>query len=260
MSSDVIIAARGAAESVRGLQIDNLAPRAGRAANPGAYAIRHVACTDTRHSASRLLNRMYARRGYASSGLGNTPLSHSITLSAGEGTATVGTLSVGFDAPGGLLVDQCFPEETARLRAEGRRLCEFKKLAVDSGPHSKQVLASLFHVAYVAAHRLRGCDNVLIEINPRHVGYYRRMLGFEVLGSERLNPRVDAPALLLSLDLAHAEAQIARLGGQPERASQERSLYPWFHAAADEPGIASRLQAATGRAEPRQPAAAPMVM
>ena len=40
-------------------------------------------------------------------------------------------------------------------------------------------------------------DYVVIEVNPRHVRYYERMLGFEVIGPERMNPRVEAPAVLL---------------------------------------------------------------
>ena len=35
------------------------------------------------------------------------------------------------------------------------------------------------------------------------------MLGFDVIGEERVDPRVQAPAVLLRLDLAYAEAQIA---------------------------------------------------
>ena len=43
------------------------------------------------------------------------------------------------------------------------------------------MIAALFHVAYIIAHRLRGFDALVMEVNPRHVRYYERMLGARVL-------------------------------------------------------------------------------
>jgi hypothetical protein len=97
-------------------------------------------------------------------------------------------------------------------------------------------------VAYIIAHRLNGFHNLVIEVNPRHVMYYRRLLGFQILGPERLNRRVNAPAVLLSLELAHAYEQIARFGGRPELAATERSLYPYFFSPAEEAGIINRIK------------------
>ena len=67
------------------------------------------------------------------------------------------------------------------------------------------------------------------------------MLGFVVRGSERTNLRVNAPAVLLSLDLSHARTQIDLFGGQPDLAPAERSLYPYFFSHAEELGIVQRL-------------------
>jgi hypothetical protein len=58
--------------------------------------------------------------------------------------------------------------------------------------------------------------------------FYKRMLGFGDFGRERLDPRVQAPAVLLRLDLAFAQQQIAEMGGRSELASKRRSLYPLF--------------------------------
>jgi hypothetical protein len=84
----------------------------------------------------------------------------------------------------------------------------------------------------------------LIEVNPRHVRYYQSMLGFEVVGGERHNSRVSAPAILLSLDLSHAREQIRLFGGKPELSVTERSAYPHFFSSQDEAGIVGRLQRA----------------
>jgi hypothetical protein len=206
------------------------------------FKIRAADSHGHRSSASILLNRMYAKRGYTSTGLPSQPTPDRITLTACEEEDTVGTITIGFDSPSGLHVDDLFIEEVDALRRRGRKVCEFTKLAMDSVVKSKRVLASLFHVAYIYAHRLRGIQNLLIEVNPRHVRYYERMLGFEVKSAQRLNTRVNAPAVLLSLDFAHAREQIAHFGGQPDMAAGERSLYPFFFSVGEEAGIVARLR------------------
>jgi hypothetical protein len=68
------------------------------------------------------------------------------------------------------------------------------------------------------------------------------MLGFKVIGLERHNARVDAPAVLLSLDLHYAREQIATYGGKQHLTASERSAYPYFFSAIDEEGIVGRLR------------------
>jgi len=195
-----------------------------------------------RSSASILINRMYAGRGYRTTPLPDEQLPSRLTLVATDHEVTIGTITVGFDVGQRLHVDEIFAEEAQQLRRAGHRLCEFTKLAMDSVKRSQSVLASLFHVAYLFAYRVMGADTLLIEVNPRHMRYYRRMLGFTSLGSARTNPRVHAPAVLLGLDLGHSCRQIAKFGGQPELATVERSLYPYFFSAAEETGIMNRLR------------------
>jgi hypothetical protein len=40
-----------------------------------------------------------------------------------------------------------------------------------------------------------------MEVNPRHVGYYQRCLGFQQIGDLRQCQRVDAPAVLLHQEI-----------------------------------------------------------
>lgn len=213
------------------------------------FKIRAADSEGHRSSANILVQRRYAWRGYATSLPTTDSTSNRVTLIAVDGDETVGTMSVGFDGPDGLLVDDLFSQEVAPLRAANRKICEFTKLAMDSMVRSKRVLASLFHVAYIHGHRLGQCDDLLIEVNPRHVRFYERMLGFTVLGPERLNLRVNAPAVLLRLDFRHARRQIAALGGRPELGDTERSLYPYFFSAKEEAGIIARLREASDPAE-----------
>ncbi len=206
--------------------------------------IRSADSSGRRGSASVLINRMYATRGYRSSPLPAERDPSRITLVASEHDEVIGTITIGFDSPSGLHVDDLFAGEVDGLRRAGRRVCEFTKLAVDSLERSKRVLAALFHVSYIYGHLLMSYDNLLIEVNPRHVRYYRRMLGFRAIGGPRLNLRVNAPAVLMSLDFAHVRAQIAKYGGKPQYSMLERSLYPYSFSPAEESGIVGRLRSA----------------
>jgi hypothetical protein len=208
------------------------------------FAIRAAQSERERRSASSLIERMYASRGYQSSALPIEEPPHQKTFLASEQNIPLGTLTIGTDSPDGLLADSLFPDEVRRFRAEGYRVCEFIKLAMDRRARSTRLLAALFHVAYIYAHRFKKLHRLLIEVNPRHVSYYETMLGFEVIGTERHNARVDAPAVLLALDLGHAEEQIRIFGGKPELAATERSAYPHFFPAMDEAGIVGRLERA----------------
>lgn len=68
------------------------------------------------------------------------------------------------------------------------------------------------------------------------------MLGFEVFGSRRINPRVNAPAVLMRLPFTHAHSEIERFGGRPKYSLVQRSLYPHFFSIAEEASIVGRLR------------------
>jgi len=244
-----LLAARHALRANRALQVDAGAPRGGHAdtlallsvdhgrADGGAqrFHVRTAQGDAQRRAARQLVRRMYSHRGYLTPSADEPVNPHTVTLVVARSDEPLGTLTVGFDSPRGLLCEELFKAEVAAVRASGRKVCEFTRLALDIDGDSQQVLASLFHMAYLHAHRLRGCHDVLIEVNPRHVAYYRRMLDFRVAGEERTCPRVDAPAVLMALDLSHTRRQIERYAGRFDLlANGERSLYPYAFEAAQE--------------------------
>jgi hypothetical protein len=205
------------------------------------FKIRLADTMGRRSSASMLIEKMYSWRGYqTASGLPD-PRPNRVTLVASAAEQTIGTISIGFDSDVGLFVDQLYKAEIDPLRAAGGNLCEFTKLAVDASVRSKRVLASLFHIAHIFAHHIRGCSHLMIEVNPRHVKFYQQMLGFKRVGEEKLNPRVNAPAVLLILDLHFVHEQIHKFGGHSEMAATEKSLYPFSFSPSEESGIVSRL-------------------
>jgi hypothetical protein len=104
------------------------------------------------------------------------------------------------------------------------------------------MIAGLFQVAYLYAVRIWDYTDIVIEVNPSHVSFYQRMLGFQQLGVERMCPRVGAPALLLRLDVANYGAlMMEKFAGHPELSRQERSLYPYFMSPHEENAILARI-------------------
>lgn len=204
------------------------------------FSIRLASNDDHRSEASFLVRKMYGWRGYETD---DATQPNCITLIASLGGRMLATITVGFDSPAGLAVGALYPEQVERLELDGARLCEFTRLAVDRTEHSKELLAMMFHVAYMYARYIHDKTDLLIEVNPRHARFYNRMLGFRRLGPERLCPRVNAPAVLMWLPLQHAEEQISVYGGHRSAAEGERSLYPLFFSLVEEAGITARLRA-----------------
>ena len=171
--------------------------------------------TDLR-AAEELVQRQYAARGYFADTEDPTVPPRSFkrasVVLARRGEIPVGTVSVGIDSPAGLHVDEVYGDFVDPLRAEGRRLGEVVRLAV-SHQHetdSRKTLAALFNAAHgiMVANRL---DYVFIEVNPRHVGFYRRALCFEVAGEARRCPRVNAPSVLLKMSVDDLTRKIESL-------------------------------------------------
>lgn len=183
-----------------------------------------------------LVTRMYRQRGYetqisaADTGEPEETNLKRVTLEARQNNRTVGTITVGLDGPGGLNAEDLYADEISPFRTRGARVCEFSRLALDVEECSKDALGYLFHLGFIFAYRIHEATDLFIEVNPRHAVFYRRKLGFSVIGEERICRRVNAPAVLLHQDLRAIEEQIVRHGGFKFR--ENKSFYaflmpPW---------------------------------
>jgi hypothetical protein len=188
---------------------------------------------------SALVDRLYSRRGYKSRINSDPAPSERVTLQTCSDNEVFGTLTLSFDGCDGLAADALYRGEIDAYRVAGARVCEVTRLAIEPEWGSKEVLGALFHVAYVVARVLRGATDAFIEVNPRHVSFYQRMLHFRQAGECRMCTRVDAPAVLLHLTVAHVREQIALHGGRREEA--RGSLYPYFFSVDEERGLARRV-------------------
>jgi hypothetical protein len=177
--------------------------------------------------AGALVRRMYSWRGYETENAAFTSRNPSqLTFVATCGQNVAGTVTLGFEKEGRLLADELFGGEINDYRKRGRKVCELSKFAIDPQYSSKEVIASLFQLAYIYGSVIHNATDLFGEVNPRHARSHERMFGFRRVNDEtRTCPRVSAPAVLLHLEFEHVGAQIASLAGS--RIAGERSIYPY---------------------------------
>lgn len=170
---------------------------------------------DQLNEALSLVRQRYEWRGYCTTDLASDTdrAAFATTIIAETKGATVGTLTLGFDGPDGLLVEGSYPNEVGKLRSEGRRVCELTKLALAEQIDTKSVLGALFGLAYAVGRAFNDVTDVFIEVNPRHVAFYQRLFGFVVEAGERICDRVKAPSVLLRLDVTTLEEKLPSLVG-----------------------------------------------
>ncbi|MHB8323009.1 MAG: N-acyl amino acid synthase FeeM domain-containing protein [Candidatus Dormibacteria bacterium] len=221
------------------------------AASPGAegscecrrFWIRFANTDERREKAALLIARMYASQGYKHEDI-VPETCHAITLiSHGPEGNVIATITISMDSPeGGLLADQGHRGELDRLRAQGKKLCEFNGFAVDPTVRSRLALARLFHIAMLYPWGLLGRTDCVIEVHPRHAGFYERMLLFKRIGEARVCSRVGAVGVLLHADFGDMMERLDQVGGLMEKAAGDRSLYPYGFSKADAEGILGRLK------------------
>jgi hypothetical protein len=159
-------------------------------------------------AARELVRKRYAWRGYdvpereAETG-------REITFLVSSKTSALGTLTLGLDGAQGLRAEATYGDVIERFRAAGRRVCELTRLAIAEGADTKKVLASLFSLAHAVGRTSHDVSHVFIEVNPRHVPFYSRVLGFSVEACGKVCERVHAPSTLLQVEI---EALERRLG------------------------------------------------
>lgn len=169
-------------------------------------------------AARNLVRERYASRGYevedsADARAESRPerSSQEITFLVASRQATVGTVTLGLDGAHGLRAEEAYCDVIDRYRLAGCRICELTRLALAEHVDSKAVLASLFYLAHAVGRTVHDVTDVFIEVNPRHVAFYSRVLGFVVAAGEKFCERVRAPSVLLQLELEALELRLGLL-------------------------------------------------
>lgn len=202
-----------------------------------AIKIRFARNESAFEGATLLVQKRYAWRGYPKAQVKENP--NRVTILTHVGDRMVGTVTVGYDSDQGMLADEIYKDKIDELRAQGRIVGELSKLAIDEELGSKHMLAGMIHIAFLYG-AIHGCTDAVIEVVPRHQLFYEKKLGFEVLGEERLNNRVNKNVVLMHKRMDDMQREIEALGGQGP-AAKEKSLYPYFFSPEEQKDILERL-------------------
>lgn len=113
----------------------------------------------------------------------------------------VGTLSLMFDSPAGLPMDELYTEALGEARRSGRRLVELSNFAIADCARDGAILLHLMRAALRLAMAER-CDDLVIAIHPKHEPFYRTIWLMERFGDLSSYQGVrGAPAIGLRGDL-----------------------------------------------------------
>ncbi len=160
-----------------------------------------------RDAAERLVRKRYESKGYkfySEASDFDSPVAEDqhVTLLADVGGKALGTVTIRVaDAAQGLLAQHSYESEIEGMRIQGHAIGEVVKLAVEEGADWKMVLNALLQATYLVAHRFLALTDLIIEVNPRHVRFYKQVFGFVVASAECICERVGAPSVLLRLEL-----------------------------------------------------------
>jgi hypothetical protein len=174
-------------------------------------------------AAFSLVHDRYVERGY----MRPTPSGHRVVLHHALPTTdlfvakvtgrVVATATLIRDSVLGLPADALYGDDLDPLRTAGRRIAEVSALAAAAGT-SRGVVLRLVALIAVYAARLGRVDDLFVTVNPRHVAFYERVIGFRRAGEVRPYDAVNgAPAAGLRLDLVGATRDRRRAASRLQR-------------------------------------------
>lgn len=126
---------------------------------------------------------------------------------------------------GGLPMDEIYNDELDYLRSKDRQLCEVGSLACSHDANWKNTFMPLFRAVFWYALDDE-VNDICIMVNPKHVAFYKSILGFEILGEEKFYSGVNAPAIALRMNLDHCEQAVR---SAYHGFSAESSLYSYLY-------------------------------
>jgi len=157
-------------------------------------------------AAYRLVYQIYLNSGFtkhADHGMRVTPyhaLPGTDVFVAEQAGRVACTMTLIGDSELGLPAETLYADEVAGLRDSGRRIAEVGSLAQRG--HDLSCLLRLINLMAQRA-KLRGVDDLLITVHPRHAKFYQRYLGFEMIGPLRSYQAVcGQPAVAMAVNLS----------------------------------------------------------
>jgi hypothetical protein len=93
----------------------------------------------------------------------------------------IGTLTVVHDGCFGLPAEEVCKNDIVELRRDGEKTAEITSFVCNQDGQDKRVFLKLFRLAYEYCSK-SNVSRVIASLTQRHIGFYRRFLGFQALG------------------------------------------------------------------------------
>lgn len=172
------------------------------------YKIKIANDRKSREDAFKLGYEVYRAKGYISENSVKMLItkydyfSSTCIINIYEEEEIVASISLNFKEEYPLPCEELYHEEIQTFM-QGKKFIEITRLVIkECHRHSNYFLAQLFQALHIYAMQIKGVQDIVIEVNPRHVAFYMKLLGFSIIGQEKECERVNnAPAILLHLDL-----------------------------------------------------------
>lgn len=155
-----------------------------------------------------------------------------------------GSLTLVFNEDGELPVEKIYKEEIKKLNIFPKKIVEISRLVVNhKHRNAPEVLRLLINYLMIYSYHVKNYTSLAIQVNPRHVLYYKSLLEFDEIGGVKLCPSVqNAPAVLLYLPLSRYQAEIHKYASNSKQIKKGRSMYQYFLNPAQEKLVAQYLK------------------
>lgn len=157
----------------------------------------------------------------------------------------VGSITLVFKDERSLPAERIYGEEINQLACSGKKILEICRNVISPDyRNSKEILILMFNYLCIYSYHVKNYDSMVIEVNPRHKGYFEKLLKFKEIGGAKLCPSVQyAPATLLVMNLKDDYyADVMRFSEDKSSDKKERSLYSYFLKANQEKLVAHYLE------------------
>lgn len=187
----------------------------------------------SRLKAFQLAYEVYLAKGYISPNSTKMLISKSdfmpntCIININDGEEVVASVTLNFQSKNDLPCQELYAKEVQPLLDLNYKLVEITRLVIkENHRHSNLLLAQLFQATFIFAYQIKNVEQLVIEVNPRHIAFYQRLLGFNILGGEKECERVNnAPAYLLHLNLNYVNNNLQKFYNNN---LEESSKYKFF--------------------------------
>lgn len=206
-------------------------------AKPGEYTIKVVNTCEEREEVFKLGYQVYREKGYIDQNPNEWLIrgydaneETVILIVQDKNKKIIGSVTLVFEENCKLPSEKMYRDEIKNIKNEGHRLAEISRLIIHPDyRNSKEVLLLLFNYLAIYTYRVKKYSCLIVQVNPRHISYYKLLLKFKEVGNQKISPIVNnAPAILLSLTTDTYKHEMENLKGNIIFHRKERSLYPHF--------------------------------